>query len=163
MANGTTAERAEAVRLKLEGKTLKEIGRIFGKRSETIARWTNPHLEEERAQRRAAAVKARARAIEMWHAGMRVRDIGKELHRADGTISYWLREARIDTMSRSRSAMAYASPAYREQVAEIGTLPDTSPLAEVDAAIMRSRLEAGIVDGRRRPSANPWPSCSSLV
>lgn len=100
-------------------------------------------------------------AVEQRLAGTSIRAIAKRVGVRRETVSAWLRKAGIQTdMRRCRreTFQRRGDPAASQPIGEPGGKWD-----EIDAAIMRARLEAGMIDGRRRVSVNPWPSASSLA
>lgn len=90
----------------------------------------------------------RARCVALYkHQNIGVRRLAVMFGRTDSTISQWLKDANVPRRPYQNTQKS----------------PANGALAEVDRAIMRARLEAGMIDGKRRIRANPWPTQSSLA
>lgn len=111
----------------------------------------------------ADAAVQRQRALDMWHAGRTIAVIARTLCRSNSTIGRWLRKAGIQASNRGRPRSDHGRRGHPDGSAEIGFLSPGSPLYAVDHAILRGRMEAGMLGGKSRPTANPWPSASSLA
>lgn len=99
-------------------------------------------------------------AVAMWLGGKGVRKIAKHFGWSHNTLTYRLRKAGIDTASRRpNSRNTPLDTCANKPIGEA----QSERWAKIDGAIMRARLEAGMIDGKRRIRANPWPTQSSLA
>lgn len=103
----------------------------------------------------------RQEARALHQAGMSIKDIAEQMIRSRPTISKWLRQT--GTQPRRKLPADPSRKGDPDALAPIGATSDRAKWGAIDDAIIAARLQAGMLDGRRRSSAEPWAACSSLV
>ncbi|MGE0854249.1 MAG: helix-turn-helix domain-containing protein [Hyphomicrobiaceae bacterium] len=103
----------------------------------------------------------RQEARELHQAGMSIKDIAEQMLRSKPTISKWLRQE--GAPPRRKLPSDPTRKGDPDGLAPIGAMLGSDKWGELDRAIIAARIAAGMVDGRRRSSVEPWPSQSSIV